>query len=106
VAFAVGSATAETVPSKNDAYDAIGFFVGSVAADRSYRLVRPDLLREDVSTRAPACLCPCSRLSAGAAILVIRPALGIVSGQGSARANANPPSPVTSVSALIVARLR
>ena len=92
-------------PSNYDAYDAFGFFVGSVAADRLHRLVRPDLLRKDVSIPAPACLRPRSGLSARAAILVIRHALGMVSDHGSARANANPPSPVTSVSALICERI-
>src|SRR5439155_19290959 len=89
-----------------DAYDAFGFPVGSVAAARLHRLVRPDLLREDVSIRAPARPRPRFRSSARAATLVIRPALAFLSDHGSARANANPPSPVTSVSALSEGSLR
>src|SRR5437016_5548496 len=77
----------------NDAYDAIGFLVGSVAFGRGPPLVRSDLLREDVTTRRlPAD--PGPDPSACAAILVIGPALVVLSDHGSSPGRADPLSPV------------
>jgi hypothetical protein len=82
----------------NDAIDAIGFLVGTVAFGRDRSLVRPDVLREDVSTRAPTD--SGSDPAAGATFLVIGLALVVLSDHGSSRAGrADPVSPVLSVSA-------
>jgi hypothetical protein len=81
-------------------YDTIGFLVGIVDSGRDYSLGRPDLLREDVSTRAPAN--PGSG-HACAAILVIGRALVVLSDYASSRAGSvDPVSPVTSVSAFLM----
>ena len=85
----------------NNAYDAIGFLVGTVASGRDHSLVGPDRLREDVSTRAPTD--SGSGPSARATILVIGFALVVLFDHGSSRAgSANPLSPVTSVSAFLM----
>jgi hypothetical protein len=84
-----------------NAYDVIGFLVGAVAFGRDYSSVRPDRLREDVSTRAPTD--SGSDPSARATILVIVLALVVLFDHGSSRAGrANPLSPVTSVSAFLM----
>ncbi len=82
-----------------NAYDAIGFLVGTVASDRHRLLVGSDRLREDVSIRPPtgSCAGPC------AAIPVSGFALAVLSNHGSApKGRTHPPSPVTSVSALLM----
>jgi hypothetical protein len=84
----------------NDAIDAIGFLVGSAGSGQDHSLVRPDMLREDVSTRAPTG--PDSGKAAGATFLVIGLALVVLSDHGSSRAGGTDPvSPVLSVSAVL-----
>jgi hypothetical protein len=65
----------------NDAYVAIGFLVGTSDSGRADFVVRPDVLREDVSTRPPTETGP--RAAADAAILVIVFALVVLSDHGS-----------------------
>jgi hypothetical protein len=75
--------------------------VGTVDFGRDHSLVRPDMLREDVSIRAPAG--PGSGPTIGATVLVISLALVVLSDHGSPRARrANPVSPVISVSAFLI----
>lgn len=85
----------------NDAFDAIGFLVCSAASGRVRSLLRSELLREDVSTRAPAGAG--SGQAACATILVIGPALVVLYDHGSPWIrSAASLSPVTSVSALML----
>jgi hypothetical protein len=84
----------------NDAYDAIGFLLGTFRSGHPRSLAGPDVLREDVSTRPPAD--PGLGSSARATVLVIGPATVVLSDLGSSPGKADPVSPVAPVSTFLM----